>query len=85
VSAVTLGQAALCAEFLIDQEDAGEDYAAPLDLLDAVTCYRSDKSEWSRGKVLAAIVGWLRLDPRACIALLGPGLGIDQAWPEVSR
>lgn len=84
---VTERQAELCGDFMIDM-DPGE-VEAPMYVLDALDDYQyivehgNDARAWKNKEEYAkrlgdAIEQWLRRDRAACIALLGPGLGLDQ-------
>lgn len=85
--AVTTAQAELCASFMLDQDPS--EVVAPMYVLDALDDYQyvvehGNDMRVTRAKsdylefVRAAIEKWLAADPRACVGLLGPGLGIEQ-------
>jgi hypothetical protein len=69
--------------FMLDMDPA--ELAAPLRVLDAVIRYQaSDAADPRENQAYAvndlrvALDSWLVLDRRACVALLGPGLGLEQ-------
>lgn len=89
-NAVTNSQALHCMSFMLDLP--GDELAAPLSILELVNDYElslspanarnvRDLTPEGRRAVYAlrlAIAGWLVCDRTACVALLGPGLGIEQ-------
>lgn len=83
---VTKGQAELCMSFLMDQDASGEDWSAPLPVIDAVHWYgdaigNGDQraAEFAVEELRVQIERWLRMAPNDCASLLGPGLGLEQS------
>jgi len=86
---VTNSQALLCMNFMLDLPS--DELAAPLDVLEIVKDFElslspadarnvRDLTPEGRRAVYAlrlALAGWLVRDRAACVALLGPGLGLE--------
>lgn len=79
---VTHEQAEMCAEFLAGETD---DFAAPLSVLDATDWYVAATKAGdlhSRNNAIRAmrraLESWMAMDRKACVGLLGPGLGVEQ-------
>lgn len=72
---ITRDQAVMCAEFMLD-EDPWE-MVLPYPVASALAYYDGRRSMHSIMVLADALSDWLVVDRTACIALLGPGLGLE--------